>query len=88
VANDTQAVGLYMTHETSRFTAAIKARNADTARITGPIVLFQDNEKTLGFLFYTPFYKGKYGSHTTSQARKEKFFGLVYAPFIFKKLLQ
>jgi CHASE1-domain containing sensor protein/two-component sensor histidine kinase len=88
IVNNAQAIGLDMAHETNRFTAAIKARDTNTAQITGPIVLVQDSEKTPGFLFYAPFYQGTYGSHTTLQGRKENFIGLVYAPFIFKKLLQ
>lgn len=85
VSNNQQAVGLDMAHEANRFTAAKKARDTGTAQITGPIILVQDSEKTPGFLFYVPFYKTHHlGSSTL---RNEDFLGLVYAPFIVKKLM-
>lgn len=83
-----KAVGLDMAHEINRFTAAIKARDTGEAQITGPIILVQDSEKTPGFLFYVPFYKGSNAEHETLAQRQEQFIGLVYAPFIFKKLLE
>ncbi|MGH1438765.1 MAG: sensor histidine kinase [Cellvibrionaceae bacterium] len=88
VASNAKAVGLDMAHETNRFTAAIKARDTGRAQITGPIVLVQDSEKTPGFLFYAPFYQGGNTKHNSLERRQEQFIGLVYAPFIFKKLLK
>jgi CHASE1-domain containing sensor protein/two-component sensor histidine kinase len=88
IASNARALGLDMAHEINRFTAAIKARDSGKAQITGPIILVQDSEKTAGFLFYAPFYKGGHNNNRTLAQRQENFMGLVYAPFIFKRLLQ
>jgi CHASE1-domain containing sensor protein len=74
-----------MAHERNRYTVALKARDTGTAQITGPIVLVQDRERTPGFLFYAPFYTG--GLPETLGVRKTRFAGLVYAPFIMKRLM-
>ena len=75
-----------MAHETNRYSAARKARDTGQAQLTGPIVLVQDAEKTPGFLFYAPFYEG--GRYDTIKERRKHFVGLVYAPFVIKKLVQ
>jgi len=75
-----------MAHEKNRYTAAKNARDSGLAQITGPIELVQDEEKTPGFLFYAPFYNG--GANQTLKERKENFSGMVYAPFMVKKLMQ
>lgn len=81
-----KAVGLDMAHEKNRYTAAKKARDTGLAQITGPIVLVQDSEKTPGFLFYAPFYSK--GNPSGLEERRESIVGLVYAPFVFSKLMQ
>ena len=81
-----KAVGLDMAHENNRFEAAKKARDTGRAQITGPIVLVQDEGKTPGFLFYAPFYKG--GTYSSLEDRQKHFTGLVYAPFVVKKLME
>jgi signal transduction histidine kinase len=81
-----KAVGLDMAHETNRYTAALKARDTGTAQITGPIVLVQDAGRTPGFLFYAPYYSG--GKYKTAQDRHSHFMGMVYAPFVFHKLME
>ncbi len=81
-----QAVGLDIAHENNRYTAAKKARDSGTAQVTGPIILVQDEEKTPGFLFYTPYYKG--GKYETVEERRKNFIGMVYAPFVAKKLME
>lgn len=86
VAANAKAVGLDMAHETNRYTAAKKARDSGEARITGPIVLVQDSGKTPGFLFYAPFYHD--GTYDSVEARREHFSGMVYAPFVFTKLME
>lgn len=86
-ATNAKAIGLDIAHEKNRYTAAKKARDSGKAQITGPIVLVQDDEQTAGFLFYTPYYK-KMSTVTTLQERRENFTGLVYAPFLVKKLMQ
>ncbi len=86
VAGNEQAVGLDMAHETNRFTAAKQARDTGVAQITGPIVLVQDTGKTPGFLFYAPYYRQD--TPDTVEARQREFVGLVYAPFVMRKLLE
>ncbi len=81
-----QAVGLDMSHETNRYSAAVKARDTGEPQITGPITLVQDAEKTPGFLFYVPFYSKD--NLKSVEARRKNFNGLVYAPFIVKKLME
>ena len=85
-APNRKAVGLDMAHETNRYTAARKARDTGRAQITGPIVLVQDAQRTPGFLFYAPFYRG--GPQDSTSARREHFTGLVYAPFVMRKLME
>ncbi len=81
-----QAVGLDMAHEANRFSAALKARDTGMAQMTAPIVLVQDAEKTPGFLFYAPFYSG--GTYGSPEERHGHFVGMVYAPFVFHKLME
>lgn len=78
-----KAVGLDMAHESNRYQAALKAMASGKPQITGPITLVQDAGKTPGFLFFVPVYKEK-----VSQLQQGKQFkGLVYAPFVVKKLM-
>lgn len=79
-----QALGLDIAHEMNRLTAAQKARDYGNEQITAPIVLVQDSLKTPGFLFYAPFYE------STEQPKSEakEFAGLVYAPFVFRELME
>jgi len=86
MANNAKAVGLDMAHEKSRYKAALKARDTGLAQITAPIELVQDAEKTPGFLFYAPFYLG--GPYDSLEDRLGFFSGMVYAPFVVKKLMQ
>ncbi len=81
-----KAVGLDMAHETNRYTAVKKARDTGLAQITGPITLVQDAGKTPGFLFFAPFYKGN--AFNSLEDRQKNFTGMVYAPFVVKKLMQ
>ena len=85
ITGNEKAVGLDMAHEANRFSAAIKAKKTGLAQITGPITLVQDKARTPGFLFYAPIYQG--GTYTSEKSREQHFTGLVYAPFIFKKLI-
>ncbi len=86
VEGNEQAVGLDMAHETNRYTAAMKARDTAEAQITGPITLVQDSGKTPGFLFYAPYYSGG-DVHIKAEDRREQFAGMVYAPFVVKRLM-
>ncbi len=84
-ASNREAVGLDMAHEHIRFSAARAARDTGKPQATGSIVLVQDSGRTPGFLFFVPFYRG--GEPSSPAARRQRFVGLVYAPFVFKNLL-
>mgnify|MGYP005989486925 CR=1 FL=1 len=86
LASNRKALGLDMAHENNRLTAAKHARDSGLAQITAPIVLVQDSQKTPGFLFFAPFYKGG-AVPSTLEERRESFIGNVYAPFIMKNLM-
>ncbi|WP_291729924.1 CHASE domain-containing protein [Leisingera sp. F5] len=79
------AVGLDVAHELNRRDAALASRSTGEARITGPIVLVQDESSTPGFLFYAPFYSG--GDADSQSEREKRFDGMVYAPFVVRKLM-
>ncbi|QJF50734.1 sensor histidine kinase [Roseobacter ponti] len=79
------AVGLDVAHELNRRTAALASRDTGDAQITGPIVLVQDEGATPGFLFYAPFYRG--GAPEQVEDRRARNLGVVYAPFVVRKLL-
>lgn len=79
------AVGLDVAHELNRRTAALASRDTGEARITGPIVLVQDQDATSGFLFYAPFYRDGLPADLTE--RRNSAIGLVYAPFVVRNLL-
>ncbi|UWQ31462.1 CHASE domain-containing protein [Leisingera sp. M527] len=79
------AVGLDVAHELNRRDAALASRSSGEARITGPIVLVQDESSTPGFLFYAPFYSG--GDADSQSEREQRFDGMVYAPFVVRKLM-
>lgn len=79
------ALGLDVAHETNRLNAAIAARKSGKAQITGPITLVQDARKTPGFLFYAPHYAS--GVWQTEAEREQNFINLVYAPFVFERLM-
>lgn len=88
VEGNEKAVGLDMAHEANRYQAAAKARETGTPQITGPIVLVQDAEQTPGFLFYAPFYRaGGPQPPESADARIAAFAGVVYAPFVVRKLI-
>ena len=86
VLGNEKAVGLDIAHEKNRYTAATKARDLAIAQISGPIKLVQDEGQTPGFLFYAPFYRD--GSYESEADRKNNFLGMVYAPFVVKKLME
>lgn len=79
------ALGLDVAHESNRLNAAMAARRTGKAQITGPITLVQDARKTPGFLFYAPQYSK--GDWKTDTEREENFVNLVYAPFVFERLM-
>lgn len=81
-----RALGLDVAHETNRYEAVKKARDTGQPQITGPIILVQDAKRTPGFLLYSPFYDN--GIPGSVEERRSKFQGMVYAPFIFNKLME
>jgi len=86
VEGNEQAIGLDMAHEENRYSAVGRAKTSGAARITGPIVLVQDESRTPGFLFFAPFYAD--GGHPAPEDREEEFEGLVYAPFVVAELME
>ncbi len=86
LSTNAAALGLDIAHESNRYVAAKKAHDDGKPHITGPIVLVQDAQKTPGFLFYVPIRSALEKSETETQ--QETFSGLVYAPFIFEKLMK
>ncbi|MBE1295797.1 MAG: histidine kinase [Rhodobacteraceae bacterium] len=80
------AVGLDVAHEQNRRMAALASRDTGESQITGPIVLVQDEGSTPGFLFYAPYYEG--GPRDTVAERRESILGIVYAPFVVRKLME
>ncbi|WP_424976906.1 CHASE domain-containing protein [Leisingera sp. S232] len=79
------AVGLDIAHEVNRREAALASSATGDAQITGPIVLVQDESSTAGFLFYAPFYSGRAAnSPATGEQHPD---GMVYAPFVVRKLM-
>ena len=80
------AVGLDVAHERKRRAAALASRDTGESQITGPIVLVQDEGSTPGFLFYAPYYEG--GPRDTVSERRENILGIVYAPFVVRKLME
>lgn len=85
-ASNAQAVGLDMAHEQNRLQGTLNARDLGLAQITGPITLVQDAGATPGFLFFAPYYRDD--RNQTVAARRDNFSGLVYAPFVFHKLME
>jgi len=83
--NNAPAVGLDMAFESNRYSAAKRARDSGLAQITGPIILISDEGNTPGFLLYAPFYAD--ASQPQAADRREEFSGMVYAPFVFKSLM-
>lgn len=75
VDKNMQAVGLDISTEKNRRSAAKKALENDRATITDPIELVQDDRKLAGFLMLLPVYKENKGGVG------ENFSGWVYAPF-------
>jgi len=84
-AENLKAIGLDMAHEENRYAAAKRARDTGLSRITGPITLVQDESRTPGFLLFVPFYSQAVNSQAE---RRDHFVGMVYAPFIFNRLIQ
>jgi CHASE1-domain containing sensor protein/two-component sensor histidine kinase len=76
-----KALGLDISFETNRRTAANKARDSGTPALTQKIVLVQDGQQTPGFLLLVPVYYGDIPPKTL-EARRNDFQGWVYAPFI------
>ncbi|MCX7560278.1 CHASE domain-containing protein [Sulfitobacter sp. F26204] len=80
------AIGLDLAHEHNRRSAALAARDRGTAQITGPITLVQDADRTAGFLFFAPVYRG--GKQPDIERRRDRFLGTVYAPFVVHRLME
>ena len=87
VSNNAQAIGLDVAFEKNRYSSIKRARDSGKALLTAPIILVQDDKRSPGFLFYTPFYKGGVKPDTLEQ-RRNLIEGVTYAPFIMEKLMK
>lgn len=85
-AENSKAVGLDMMHESNRRSALLASRDTGKAQITSTISLVQESSNTPGFLFFTPFYAG--GPPANLAERRERFLGVVYAPFVVRELVE
>ncbi len=81
-----KAIGLDIGFENNRLSALMAARDTGLSRITAPIRLVQDNGSTPGFLFFAPYYRA--GAALDAEARRQRFAGAIYAPFVVKRMLQ
>ncbi|MEO8206417.1 MAG: CHASE domain-containing protein [Chthoniobacterales bacterium] len=75
------ALGLDIASEERRQTAARLARDTGTPKISGRVILVQDEQKRAGFLLYVPMYI-RDAPIRTPEERIAAFRGWVYAPFI------
>ncbi len=82
-----KAIGLDLSSEERRKTAADLARDTGEASITSQITLVQDEKKRPGFLLFVPIYNTDHNFLRTSEERRAAFIGWVYAPFIMDKFL-
>lgn len=82
-----EALGLDITFEEGRRTAADSARETGEPRLTPRITLVQDAQKKAGFLLLLPLFE----ANTTGWDPRDKvhrFDGWVYAPFVGENLLR
>jgi PAS domain S-box-containing protein len=77
-----QALGFDMASETVRRVAMERARDEQTATVTGKVTLVQeiDSKPQPGFLMYVPVFQRDLPS-ATLQERREALIGYVYSPF-------
>ena len=81
-----KAIGLDMAFDNNRYTTIKKSRDSGLARLTSPVVSFQDDLKTRGILFYAPFYAG-IAPHTNTEERQKNILGVSYALIPIYKLI-
>lgn len=82
-----EALGLDISFEEGRRTAALAARDTGLPHLTPRILLVQDDSKTPGFLLLRPYYAPEAEIETVEQ-RRAAFKGWVYAPFIGARTLE
>lgn len=82
LAPNVEALGLDISFETGRRTAANSARETGTAKLTPRILLVQDETARPGFLLLRPLYWTESGLVDNTAEAVERFRGWVYAPFI------
>ncbi|MGO4915034.1 CHASE domain-containing protein [Pseudogemmobacter sp. W21_MBD1_M6] len=83
LAENAPAVGLDITFEAERRTAAELARATGTARLTGRIDLVQDGTNLPGFLLLYPHYE----AFPNQDGTRGAFVGWIYAPFTGARVL-
>lgn len=77
-----EALGLDITFELGRRTAALQSRATGDPRLTPRILLVQHDKKEPGFLLLLPVSKSE-----VSLVEASSFFGWIYAPFVGRNLL-
>ncbi len=80
-----RVLGLDVGSEFNRRTAADLARDSGTAAITSKIVLFNDQKKTPGFIYFFPIYKNGAALHSVKQ-RQAAHLGWIYSAIRYENL--
>jgi PAS domain S-box-containing protein len=87
LARNQAAIGLDISSESNRYTAAVAAMQSGEARLTGPVTLVQAGGKPLqAFLMLLPVYQGWVTPATVAQ-RQKLLQGWSYAPLIAGEVL-
>jgi PAS domain S-box-containing protein len=80
------ALGLNIAFEDDRLAAANLARDSARAAISGPVVLVQDERRSLGLVLFYPVYQHDM-PQTTVEQRRAALRGWTYAPVIARNFL-
>lgn len=86
LAPNIEALGLDITFEEGRKTAALRARETESPQLTPRILLVQDETQQPGFLLLRPLWDNEFIAGRGGLVRG-KFKGWVYAPFVGQRLL-
>jgi PAS domain S-box-containing protein len=86
LARNRPALGLNIAFERRRLDAANQARDSGLAAISGPIVLVQDERRSVGLILMYPVYRRDL-PQTTLEQRREALRGWTFAPIIARNFL-
>lgn len=82
-----ESIGLDLAGEDNRFQGLSAARDSGRSWITAPLVLAQNDGRSPGFLFFSPWYDTE-TLPATVEDRRNHFVGAVYAPFVVHHLME